>query len=171
MIIEANFQSIELHKINIAVDNRGNRFDLSPKFLFNSIQVEAVIKCDEIDSETQMAEATAGTSDTMEICLCILWKIEVDNDIDRLNINPSSKKIRTHQMPCSSIAKLVKHTVAVALKHFCVNVKARVSKLSNFPRKKLDTVHTVAKKDALVDFQFREHSGPFYVLRRRRKIG
>ena len=54
--------------------------------------------------------------------------------------------------------KLVKHTVAVALKHFCVKIKARVSKLSNFPRKKLDTVHTVAKNDALVYFQFREHS-------------
>lgn len=75
MIIEANFQSIELHKINIAVDNRGNRFDLSPKFLFNSIQVEAVIKCDEIDLLISTTLEKKSKSKTSTPVNCISRKL------------------------------------------------------------------------------------------------
>jgi hypothetical protein len=63
---------------------------------------------------------------------------------------PLVKKIRWAQVPCSSVAKLVKHAV-IRLLHLCTNVVYRISKLSDLLGQELDAVNRVTKDNALAD--------------------
>ena len=47
-----------LTTIEVAVDNRWDRTDLCAKLLFNAVEVEAVVVCDEVDGEAQVPKAT-----------------------------------------------------------------------------------------------------------------
>lgn len=60
---------------------------------------------------------------------------------------------RGHQIAAQSVSKVVEHTVAVALKHLCVDVEAGVAELCDFLGQQLHTVHGVAEDDGLVDAQ------------------
>jgi hypothetical protein len=56
-------------------------------------------------------------------------------------------------VPRGALPKLVKYAVAMRLLHLGMDVKARVSNLSDFLGKKLNSVYRVAEDDGLVDFQ------------------
>lgn len=70
---------------------------------------------------------TSRTSDSVQVRFAIFWEVEVDDNIDRLNVDTSCEEIRRYKMSCSAIAKLVKDTVAIRLLHLGVDVVARVS--------------------------------------------
>ncbi|KAG5459975.1 MAG: hypothetical protein BJ554DRAFT_8041, partial [Olpidium bornovanus] len=74
------------------VDNGGNWADLRAQLLLNSVEVEAVIVRDEVDGQAEVPEA-AGTADAVQVCLSILGKVKVDDNVDSLDIDTAGKKI------------------------------------------------------------------------------
>mmetsp|Transcript_11970 Transcript_11970/g.18083 ORF Transcript_11970/g.18083 Transcript_11970/m.18083 type:complete len:338 (-) Transcript_11970:898-1911(-) len=97
---------------------------------------------------------TTGTTDSVEISFRVFWKIKVHHDIDRRDINTAGKKVRRDEIATSAVAEIVKDPVAVRLRHFCVDVEARVAHFGNFFGEELDTINRVAKHDRLFDAEF-----------------
>lgn len=124
--------------------------DFGTKLLFDSIQIESILVCYQVNCKTQMPESPR-TSDSMQICLGVLWEIKVDHHIDCLNVNSTGEQVRTDQVPTVTITEVMEHPVSVGLKHFRVNIKTRVPKLCNFLGKQLYSVDRVAEDNALVD--------------------
>lgn len=94
---------------------------------------------------------SARTTNAMEIRLRVLWKIKIDNDIHSLNVDTACEKIGAHQVSADSISEVVKHTVAMVLKHFCVRIEAGIPKFSNFLSQEFHTIRRIAKYDGLID--------------------
>ncbi len=92
----------------------------------------------------------------MKVCLGIFWEIEVDDDVDGLNINPTCQKIGTYKIAADAITKVVENTVAVGLKHASMAVEARVAQFSDFLGKQLNAIGRVAEDDRLIDLKFGE---------------
>lgn len=99
---------------------------------------------------------TARTSNTMKISLCVLWEIEIDDNVYRLNINTTGEKIGADKVTANAIAEIVEDTVAIMLQHLGVRVKTRVSELGDLLCKKLDSICGIAEDDGLVDLKFGE---------------
>lgn len=76
--------------VEFLINVLGDGLDFGAQFLLNLVQIESVLPVDEIDSEAKVTKA-AGTTDTVQICLSVLWKVKVDYDIDRLNIDTTSE--------------------------------------------------------------------------------
>lgn len=55
-------------------------------------QVDTVVIGDEVDSKTQVAKASRP-SDSVQVCFGILWEIEVDDHVDRLDVNTSCEQV------------------------------------------------------------------------------
>ena len=83
---------LELGNVEPFVDDLGHRLDLRAQFLLHGEEVEAVVVGDEVDGQTKVPEA-AGATNPMEVCLGRLGKVEVDDDIHRLNVDTSGKEI------------------------------------------------------------------------------
>lgn len=90
----------------------------------------------------------------MQVRLSIFWKIEIDNDVNSLNINTTSQKIRAHKVPADAIPEVVEDSITVMLKHSRMRVKARIAQFSDLLGKQFNTVGGVAKDDGLVDLEF-----------------
>jgi len=101
---------------------------------------------------------TARSTDAMQIRLCVLGKVEVDNHVDRLDINTTRQKIRANKVPAHAIAEVVKDAVTVVLEHAGMRIKAGVSKLGDLLGEELDTVRRVTEDDRLVDLELVEES-------------
>lgn len=74
---------------------------------------------------------TSRTTNSMEIRLSILGKIEINHDVDRLNINTSSKQVRADKVPTNTISEIVENAVPVGLEHFRMGVEAGISELGD----------------------------------------
>jgi len=98
----------------------------------------------------------ARTTNTMKISLGILREIEVDDNIYRLNIDTTCKKIGADKVTADAIAEIVEHTVTIVLQHLGVGVETRVSELGDLLCKKLDSVGGIAEDDGLIYLQFGE---------------
>lgn len=55
-------------------------------------QVEAVIVGDEVDGQAQVAEA-ARAANAMQVRLCVLGEVKVDNDVDALDVNAAGEQV------------------------------------------------------------------------------
>ena len=102
-----------------------------------------------------MTESTRST-DSVQVRLTVLRKVKVDDNVDRLNVDPPGKEVRCDQVPRRAIAELVKDAVPVGLLHLGVNVVARVAQLGDFLGQKLHTIDGVAEDNALIDLQLGE---------------
>ena len=67
--------------VEALVDRGRDGLDFSREVLFNLVQVESIVVGDEVDSETQVAEA-ARAADAVEVGLAALGEVEVDDDVD-----------------------------------------------------------------------------------------
>lgn len=76
--------------VELLVNSLRNGLYFSTQFLFNLVQVKAIIPIYEIDRQTQVSKATRSAN-SVEISLGILRKIEIDHDIHGLNVNTSSQ--------------------------------------------------------------------------------
>ena len=59
---------------------RRDGLDFGAEFMLDSVEVEAVLVSNEIDSEAEMSEPT-GTTDAMEISLRVLGHVEIYYDV------------------------------------------------------------------------------------------
>lgn len=66
--------------------------NLRAELLLNFVQIKSIIPVDQVNSHTQVP-VSSRTTDAMKISLCILWKIEIDDHVDRLNVYTSSQKV------------------------------------------------------------------------------
>ena len=115
----------------------------------------AVIVRDQIDRQTEVTESTRSAN-SVQIGFTIFGEIEVDDYIDRLNVNSASEKIGSNKMSCRSVAKFVKYAVAVCLLHLGVNIIAGITQLRNLFGKKLDAIDGVTEDDTLIDLELRK---------------
>jgi len=132
------------------VNDFRNGRDLRAQLILNLVQISAIIHGDEIDGNTEMAE-TSGAADTMQVSFSHFWEIEVDHHIDGLNVDAASEEVRTDEIPAQAVTEFVKHAIPVRLWHFCVDVVAVVSKLSDLLGEKFHTLRRVAEYDRLID--------------------
>ena len=86
------------------------------KFVFNCEEVVLVVLSDEVDSQAEVAEAP-GAADSVQVGLCKLGKVEVDNDVDRDDIDTASEQIGADQAAGVSILEVVEDSVAIGLRH------------------------------------------------------
>lgn len=105
------------------VDGRWNRLDLSPQFLFDLVEIKSIIPGDEIDSQTKMSKSTRATN-AMQICFRIFGEVEVDDNVDGLNIDTTSEKIRANQISRNTCTEVMEDFVAVVLHHTGVGIEA-----------------------------------------------
>lgn len=59
-----------------------------------------------------MAVAT-GSANAMKVSLGIPGEIEVDNDVDSLDIDASSEKVRADKIAANAVAEIVEYAVSV----------------------------------------------------------
>jgi hypothetical protein len=100
--------------VEVLVDGLWDGLNLSPQFLLDLVEVESIVPIDEIDSKTEMTEST-GSTNSMEVRLGIFGEIKVDNNVDSLNIDTTSEKIRANEVAANTIPKVVKDSIAVVL--------------------------------------------------------
>lgn len=111
--------------VNVKALVNGGRdgLDFGTKLLLNSVKVEAIFPVDQVNSQTQVTETTRATN-TMEISLGVLGEVEVDDDVDSLDIDTTSQKVRAHQVATDTVAEVVEDAVTVGLHHAGMGVEA-----------------------------------------------
>lgn len=97
--------------------------NLGAQFLFNFIQIKSIVPADQIDCKTKVAKSTR-TTNPMKIGFSIFGEIKVNDNINSLNIDASSKQVGAHQVSATAIAKLVENAVTICLDHLGVRIKA-----------------------------------------------
>ena len=98
----------------------------------------------------------SGSSNPMKICLSVLREIEIDDYVDSLNVNSTSKKIGAHEISADAVSEIVEDAIPVLLKHLGMGIKARVAEFSDLLSKEFHTVRGVAEDDRLVDLELGE---------------
>ncbi len=99
---------------------------------------------------------SSRSSDTVKVCLRILGEIKVDDNVDTLDIDTTSKQVGCYKMTGATVAEFVKDSVTIRLLHLGMDVEAGVPKLRDLLGKELDTVDRVAEDDGLIDLQLGE---------------
>lgn len=102
--------------VKLFVDILRNRLDLCAQFLFNSVQVEAIIPVDKVDRKSQMPKTPRPTN-SVKIRFGILREVKIYDNVDCLNIDTTSQQVRTDKVPAYSIPEIMENTVAVLLEH------------------------------------------------------
>ena len=126
--------------------------NLRPKLLLDTVEVKTIFIRHQVNGETQMSEPT-GTTDTVKIGFGVFWEIEVDDNIDGLNVDTTSKEVRAHEVSTHAVTEVVEDAVAVRLQHFRVGVEAGIPEVGNLLCEQLDPVCRIAEDDRLVDLQ------------------
>ena len=94
------------NRVQILIDVLRYRFDLGVQFIFNLEHVSLVVLSNEVDGNTKMTKSSR-TPNPVKIGVWRAREIEVDDHIDRFNVNTSSEEIRAHQASRFSIAEVM----------------------------------------------------------------
>jgi hypothetical protein len=78
------------HSIEALINLFRKRANVCIKFLFYLDEVIFVIVGNEVDCQSKMSES-ATASDTMKVGFTVFGEVEVDDDVDRLDIDTSRK--------------------------------------------------------------------------------
>lgn len=163
VLLLAEFELVELlfglilGNVKMRVDDLRDWLDLSAQLLLDFVQSISVVISDEIDSNTQMTESTRSAN-TVQVGLGHFREIEVDDHVDGLDINTTSKQVRADQVTASTVAEIVEDSVSVLLTHLGVDVEARVAEFGDLLGEQLDSLGRVTEDDRLIDLQLREES-------------
>mmetsp|Transcript_18271 Transcript_18271/g.59604 ORF Transcript_18271/g.59604 Transcript_18271/m.59604 type:complete len:514 (-) Transcript_18271:337-1878(-) len=142
-------------RVERRVDLRRDGLDLGGEVLFNLVEVEAVVEGDEVDGQAEVAEA-AGPADAVQVGLCLLGEVEVDDDVDGGDVDPAREEVRRDQVSAGAVAEVVEDAVPVLLDHLSVDVVAREAELGDLLGEELDARGRVAEDDGLVDRELGE---------------
>ena len=97
--------------VEVALDGGGDGSDLGGELGLDAVEVVAVVEGDEVDGEAEVAEA-ARAADAVEVGLARLGEVEVDDHVDRLDVDPPREEVRRDQVPSRAVAELVEDPVA-----------------------------------------------------------
>ena len=70
----------------------GNGLDFRAQFVLDAVKGKAILVRDQIDGNAQVAESTR-TTDSVQVRLGHLRKIEIDDHSDSLNVDTTSEQI------------------------------------------------------------------------------
>lgn len=143
---------MELGNIKGFVNVPWNRLDLSPQLLFNSVKSKSVIVGNQVDGHSKMSESSA-TTNSVQVGLCHLGEVEVDDDVDCLDVDTPCEEVGTDQVSAEAGSEVVEDSVTVSLGHLGVDVVAGVTQLSDLFGQQLHSLCRVAEDDALIDLQ------------------
>lgn len=138
--------------VQAAVNDGRDGLDLGAELLLDPVQVEPVVERDEVDGEAQVA-VPSRAADAVQVRLCVLGEVKVDDDVDGLDVDAARQEVRAHEVAAHAVAEVVEDAVAVRLEHARVRVEARVAQLGDLLGEELDPVGRVAEDDRLVDLQ------------------
>mmetsp|Transcript_53035 Transcript_53035/g.60775 ORF Transcript_53035/g.60775 Transcript_53035/m.60775 type:complete len:339 (-) Transcript_53035:703-1719(-) len=133
----------------------GYGLNVSSQFLFNREQTHSVIFSNEVDGQTQMSESTRSTN-SMQVGFSGSGEIEVNNNIDRQDIDTTSEQIRGNQTSRGTISEVMENFISVLLLHLGVNIEAGVSEFSDLFGQQFYTVGGVTEYYTLVNLQLGE---------------
>jgi hypothetical protein len=138
--------------VEAVVDLLRDGLDFRPELLFNTVQVETIFVCDEVDGKTEVPEP-AGATNTVKVGLRVLGKVEVDDNVDGLDVDAAREEVGAHQVSADAITEVMEDAVAVGLQHLRMRVETRITELCDLLRQKLDAVGRVTKYDRLIDLE------------------
>ena len=99
---------------------------------------------------------SARSANSMQIGLAHLWKIEVNDHIDRLYVNASREQVRADQVTASAITEIMEDAITMVLTHTRMNIEARVAQVGDLLGEELNPLRWVTKYDWLIDLQLGE---------------
>lgn len=67
---------------------------------------------------------TARSTNSVKICFCVFGKVEIDDNVDGLDINTTSQKIRTDEIATDTISEIMENTISSCLLHARVGIEA-----------------------------------------------
>ncbi len=102
--------------VEILVNVLWDWVDLGVKFILNLEQVMLIILCDEVDCETQVTETTRATY-SVKVGLRVTREVKVYHDVDRHDVNATSKKVSAYQASSLPVLEIMINSVAVTLLH------------------------------------------------------
>ena len=70
----------------------GNGLDFRAQFVLDAVKGKAIFVRDQVDGNAQVAKPTR-TTDSVQVRLGHLRKIEIDDHIDSLNVDTTSKQV------------------------------------------------------------------------------
>ena len=120
--------------VKVLVNILRNRLDLGVQVIFNVKHVVLVILADEVDSKTQVTKP-ARTTDSVQVSIGLPREVEVDDHVDRNDIDTTRKHIRGNQATRLTLLEVVENPVSITLVHLGVNEEARVAKLTDLAGK------------------------------------
>lgn len=116
------------------------------------MKIKPIFVSDQIDSDTEMSE-TSGSANSVQVGLCHLGEIEINNNVHSLYIDTSREEIRADQIPAQPRSEVMENAISVRLLHLGVDVVAAVAKLGDLFRQQFDTLCRIAEDDRLVDLE------------------
>jgi len=141
--------------VQVLVDVLWDSLNLSVKLVFNLKHIVLVILGDEVNGQSQVSESSR-TANSMQVSVTIAWEVEVDNNIDRHDINTSREQICTYETTGLSLFEVMENSVSVLLLHPRVDVEARVAQLGDLLGQQLDSLRTVAENNCLRNVELRK---------------
>lgn len=138
--------------VECTIDVLRNGGDLRAELLLDTVEVEAIFVRYQVDGESQMTKPTRSAN-AVKVGFRVLGEIKVDDDVDSLNIDTTSKEVGAHEVSTHPVAEVMEDAVTVRLQHFRVRVETGISKFGDLLCKQFDPVCRVAENDRLVDLQ------------------
>ena len=89
----------------------------------------------------------------MQIRLRVLGKVEVNHNIDGLNVDSTSQKIRADQIATNAITEVMENAISMRLDHFRMRVEAGIAKLGDLFGQKFYSISGVTKYNRLINLQ------------------
>jgi hypothetical protein len=107
--------SSHLRAVELLLDVRRNGLDLRPQLLLDAVKVEPVVVRNEVDRQTQVAEAPRPP-DAVQIGLAVFREVEVDDNVDRLDVDAAREEVGADEVAAEAVAEVVEDAVAVGLR-------------------------------------------------------
>jgi hypothetical protein len=120
------------------------------EFVLNRKQVVLVVLSDEVDGQTEMSKTTRP-SNSVQVGLSVLREVEVDDHIDRNDIDTTSEQVSAYQTASFSVLEVMENSVPVSLGHSRMDEEARIAQLVNLLSKQLHSLSSVAENDSLTN--------------------
>ena len=78
--------------VQVVTTYLGNGLDFRAQFVLDAVKGKAIFVRDQVDGNAQVAKPTR-TTDSVQVRLGHLRKIEIDDHIDSLNVDTTSKQV------------------------------------------------------------------------------
>lgn len=134
------------------INHLGDGFDFGSQLFLDAVKIESIFVGDQIDGDTEMSE-TSGSTNSVQVGLCHLGEIEINNNVHSLYIDTSGEEIRADQIPAQPGSEVMENAISVCLLHLGVDVIAAVAELGDLFRQQFNTLCRIAEDDRLIDLE------------------